>query len=182
MGENIIKKWKGTSHGPQVTNHGFTLVEIILSITLTAILFTLSGLILRQGLDSYAHISSRSAALQKARYAMERMVRELRRVGDEPTKNIQNIQPTRITFVDDQGLTTDFNLNGQILQRGNDRLLDNVISLTFTGYKDDNQVTPAGPQVRRIGIQFSMLPLGETVSILLRTNVFIRNYMYENFQ
>ncbi|OGQ05224.1 MAG: hypothetical protein A2W61_01840 [Deltaproteobacteria bacterium RIFCSPLOWO2_01_44_7] len=161
---------------------GFTLVEIVLTIALVSILFASAGLILRQGLDSYAHISERSANLQAARYAMERMSRELELVGDESSTNIQSIQSNSVSFVDSDSITTDFNFTNQALYRGTDLLLSNVTSATFTGFKDNGNTTSSGQQTRRVRIEFSTLPPGQTAPLTLRTDVFIRNYLYENFQ
>ena len=161
---------------------GFTLVEIILSITLIAILFTVTSIVLQRGLDAYAHISSRAASLQQARYVMERMTRELMRVGDENSTNIQNIQDDQITFVDANNITTNFNFANQTLWREDDLLLPNVTSVTFTGFRDNNNTTSSGQQTRRIRIEFATLPPGETVPLTLRTDVFIRNYLYENYR
>lgn len=161
---------------------GFTLVEIVLTITMIAILFTVTSLVLSQGLDSYSHISKRAATLQEARYALERMSRELVRVGDENNTNIQNIQNDQITFVDSGGNTANFNFSNQTLWRGSDRLLDNVTAVTFTGFRDNGNTTNSGQQTRRVRIELTALPQGETVPISLRTDIFIRNYLYENFQ
>lgn len=161
---------------------GFTLVEIILTIVVIGILFSVSSVVLRQGLDSYAHISSQSSNLQMTRYAMERMVRELALVGDTNPTNIQNIQSDRITFVDSDSNTANFNFANGTLYRGTDPLLENVTAVTFTGFKDTNATTTAGNQVRRVRIQLSTLPPNQTTPLNLRTDIFIRNYMYENFR
>ena len=120
-----------------MSQKGFTLVEIVLTIVLIAILFTSAGLILEQGLDSYSHISERSANLQAARYALERMSRELELVGDENNTNIRSIQSDSVSFVDSDSITTDFNFANQALYRGSDLLLSNVTSATFTGFRDN---------------------------------------------
>lgn len=160
---------------------GFTMVEIILSISLTAILAFAAGVALLQGLNSYRQISTRTNNLQAVRHAMDRMVREIIRSGDTPQTNIQNIQG-KLTLIDDLALAATFELDGTDLERNGSLLAGNVTGLTFTGFKDDNTQTTAGPQVRRVRIQLTTLPVGETVPLTLTTDVFIRNYMYENFK
>lgn len=140
-----------------------------------------SGIALTQGLDSFTHISERSKNLLAARYALDRMVRELALSGDEAGTNLKKIQDDEIEFVDDQGNDAEFILSGTTLLRDDEILLENVTSLTFTGFDDENDETNSAPQVRRIGIQISTLPPGQTTPLSLRTYVFIRNYMYENF-
>lgn len=158
------------------------MVEIILCLTLMGFLFILASTTLTQGLDSYAHIQSRTTNLQAARYAMDRMVRELIRVEDDNQSNIQNIQETSIQFVDDLAANVTYQLSGTDLMRNEDILLGNVSSLLFTGYRDNNQTTSSGQQTRRVRIELSTLPPGQSVPLNLRTDIFIRNYMYEKFQ
>lgn len=165
----------------QNSKKGFTMVEIVLSISLTAILAFAAGIALLQGLNSYRQISTRTNNLQGARHAMDRMVREIIRSGDEPGTNIQNIVG-KLTLVDDLGLSATFELDGTDLERNGSLVAKNVTGLTFTGFKDDNSQTNSGPQVRRVRIQMTTLPVGETAPLTLTTDVFIRNYMYENFK
>lgn len=162
---------------------GFTLVEIVLSISLVSILFAASAIILDRGIDSFASISERGAKHQDARYAMERMVRELLLIEAGPQGDLINLQDSSLSFRDNQGINTDFNLSGNTLNRGSDPLLENVTVLTFTGYRSNGVVTNANPQIRRIRIEFSTLPQGETTPLTLRTDVFLRGEdLYENFQ
>ena len=172
---------RSSVHGPW-SKMGFTLVEIVLAVSLVGILFAAAGIVLRQGLDSYATVSERGSALQAARFAIERMTRELRRCGDDADDQIQNISASQISFTDADNINTSFNLNGDTLRRGTDTLLDNVSSLAFTGYKSDNTQTASAQQIRRVRIQMSVLPEGQTAPLTLRTDIFLRNYMYEKWQ
>lgn len=168
--------------GGGVKPKGFTLVEIILCVSLVGILFATTAILLDRGVASFATISERGAKNQDARFAMERMVRELILVDAGPSGELQNFQTASLSFRDNLGLNTDFHLTGTTLYRGSDPLLENVTALTFTGYQSNNNTTQAAPQVRRIRVQLSALPQGETAAMTLRTDVFLRTDMYENFQ
>lgn len=161
---------------------GFTLVEIILSISLIGILFAASAIILDRGVDSFANISVRGENRQGAAFSMERMISELLLLEAGPSGDLTNVQESRIDFTDNQGSNTDFHLTGQTLYRGNDILLENVTALAFTGYNKNNQVTNSTPQTRRIRIEMTTLPPGQTASLTLRTDVFLRTDLYDNFQ
>lgn len=160
---------------------GFTLVELVLTIVLIGILFGLGSLVLIQGLDSYAHIFARHTALQKARYAMERMVRETRLISDQDN-SLRGLQDTQLSFVDAASQPTDFHWAGQTLWRGGDRLADDVTALSFTGFRDNNAETSAAPLVRRVRIELTTTPPGQVAPLVLRTDIFLRNFLYENFQ
>ena len=174
-----------TLAGPAFFNNytnGFTLVEIILSISLAMILFATTAILLDRGIASFGSISKRGSNNQDARFAMERMVRELILIKSGSGGDLSNIQTTQVSFKDKQGLSTDFHLTGSTLYRGNDPLLNHVTGLTFTGYKSDNSTTSAVPQTQRIRIQLVTLPEGQTATLVLRTDVFLRSDMYVNFQ
>lgn len=161
---------------------GFTLIEIILTISLVGILFALTAILLDRGVASFATISKRGINTEEARFAMERMVREILLIKSGASGDLTNLQAAQISFKDKLGLNTDFHLNGTTLYRGNDPLLNHVTGLTFTGYKSDNTVTNSTPQTQRIRILLTTLPEGETAALTLRTDIFLRTEMYVNFQ
>ena len=163
-------------------DYGFTLVEIVLSISLVAILFSLSAILLNHGVSSFSTISQRGRQTQDARYAMERMMRELVLVMAGVGGDLNGTSATQISFKDKTGTNTDFHLNGQNLFRGNDLLLNRVTGLVFTGYRSDGTVTSSVPQTRRLRIQLTTLPQGETAALTLRSDIFLRTDMYVNFQ
>ena len=163
-----------------MNRRGFTLVELLLTLMLTGILFASAGILMTQGLRSYIVLSDRSVALQGVRYAVERMVRELDQV---PESGIQNIQADQIGFIDGLGNNADFNWNAQsqILYRGADKLLERVSQFGVTAYKSDGTTTSAAVQARRVRLQLSCLPAGQTTPIRLETEVYLKNYTYDNY-
>ena len=156
-----------------MNRRGFTLVELLLTLMLTGILFASAGILMTQGLRSYIVLSDRSVAL-------ERMVRELDQV---PESGIQNIQADQIGFIDGLGNNADFNWNAQsqILYRGADKLLERVSQFGVTAYKSDGTTTSAAVQARRVRLQLSCLPAGQTTPIRLETEVYLKNYTYDNY-
>lgn len=159
---------------------GFTLVELCITISLIGILFATSSLLLSSGLDSYEHIHARGDSSQRARYALERMVREIR----STTMTLQSISASSVGFLDSQNQNATFSYNSgtQTLSRGTDTLLENVTALTFIGYDQNNSSTTTSADVWRLHIALTTLPEGETASFALNTDVYLRNLMYENFR
>lgn len=164
------------------SENGWTFVELILVIALMSALFFVGAVAMVQGLNSFSHISSRSQHLWESSFALERMVKEVERLGDDNGDRLQSLQPTRITFEDDQGNNSEFRLTGNSLFRNNDLLLTGVTGLTFTGYRQDGATTGTANQVRRLRIQLSAVTQGQTAPIVFQTQIFLRNFMYENFQ
>ena len=65
-----------------MNRRGFTLVELLLTLMLTGILFASAGILMTQGLRSYIVLSDRSVALQGVRYAVVKD--SLRSTGSGP--------------------------------------------------------------------------------------------------
>ncbi|MBE4581408.1 PilW family protein [Vibrio navarrensis] len=57
---------------------GFTLIEMVISIILLAVVGLFLGSVIRQGLNIYVDSSAREALIQQGRFATERLSRELR--------------------------------------------------------------------------------------------------------
>lgn len=160
-------------------NKGFTMVETILAMLLTAILFTASSVILNQGIASYTMVTDREGTLDEIRYGIDRMFREIQRIDQG---EVSSIGATQIAFVDVLGNATDFHLTGNILYRGADKLMNNVTSLAITAYDSTGAVTIQAGSVRRVLLVLSATPDGQTDPITLRTAAFLRNYMYDTYQ
>lgn len=57
---------------------GFTLIEMVISIILLAVVGLFLGSVIRQGLSIYVDSSAREALIQQGRFVTERLSRELR--------------------------------------------------------------------------------------------------------
>lgn len=158
---------------------GFSLLEIILSLFLISVLFAVTSLIMTKGMDSYIFASDRESLLDDAGYAVDRMTREIQRLG---SGSLTSISSTQIDFTDSLGNSTSFRLNGTSLYRGNDLLLKGVMSFSFTGYDSAGNVTAQAENVRRILFTLSVLPTGQSSAIKSQSSIFLRNYMYLNYK
>ncbi len=157
---------------------GFTLLEIILSSLIMAILFAVTSIIITKGMDSYIFASDREGTLDDVRYAVDRVTREVQRLG---SGQLTSITSTQINFTDTTGTATNFRVSGSSLYRGNDLLLSGLSSMAFTGYDSTGTSTAQASQVRRILFTLSVLPTGQSTAIKSRTNIFMRNFMYLSY-
>lgn len=156
---------------------GFTVVELILAISLVSILLVTSGVMMGRGLDAFNLVSSHTDAVEQARYGMIRMEKEM-----ELVRTINTAQAGRFGFVDNQGLSTDFHLQGTDLIRGSDPLVRNVTSLTFTYYNSAGATTNTAPQVRHIRINMTVQAPGGAGQVTFRTEIYPRDFTYDTFQ
>lgn len=163
-------------------NHGFTLVELLLSIAILGILAAVVGPVLGTGIRSYALTVNRKVALNSARLAVERITTETRLIAT------QNDIDTFTSSVFQFDLSTESNINyslsGGSLQRSGVTLANNATALTFT-YLDANGISTATKaNIQRIQIELSINAGTGYGSITVRNQVFPRKFFsrYAGFQ
>ena len=107
---------------------GFTLIEIIVTIIIAAILASIAGLGIVQGVKGYVFAWENSAMTQKAELAMARMSLELRDIS-----NVTNAESETITYTrDSSNHTIAFDSgNGQVTIDSK-KLVEGVSSLTLS--------------------------------------------------
>lgn len=168
---------------------GFTLIEIVLVLVIIAVLAGILIEPLRQGIQSYVGIETRSDLTSQAREATMRMVREIRNIrkkaDNPPTANIvcdivgDEATVSRIRFLDVQSNDIKFYLSGSNVQRmdmntsADNILIDQVSSLQFRYFDGSNAELTPSPQlseaqcdnVRRILVILTMQEGTETVTM-----------------
>ncbi len=168
------------------SQHGFSLVESVLSCVVLAIVALTFASLFAHAIDSYEDMNARSESLDNARYSLNRISKELMYI--QPS-NITAIAPGQLSFTDSTGLATSFNtasVGGVLnLYRGTDLLAQNLSSFGFayydaTGALITDYSSPA--LVRRIQISISVKDTSGNNDVALTTEVYPRNFYYSNFQ
>ncbi len=150
----------------------FTLLELLLAITMLAVLGLVVGPVLGNAVLGSSLVLSRHEALAGARNGMDRMVREIRLIPN--TGVLASITATNLQFQYPAGTAITYSQSGTNLLRNSDILVDHVSALAFTYYNESGATTATAANVRSIGIQLSVLATdGSTLT--LRTRVFLRN-------
>jgi prepilin-type N-terminal cleavage/methylation domain-containing protein len=131
--------------------HGFSLAELLVVMAVLGLM--LAGLLAvqMQGQYSYLMGSSRVEAQQNGRVALEMMMRELR-----SAQSVTAIpSATNMTFVDENGVTIQYQLSGTTLNRvfagTSTPLIGGVTSLTLTYYSAFNGATNTGTTTTTAG-------------------------------
>ena len=125
-----------TSHA-----HGFTLIEIIITIVLIGIIASIAAGIILQGVRSYSDVDNRSNVRYQAQLAVERMAREIRMIRSATAVDITALTATNLQFNDINGNNIQFQRVGAIapytMQRNTNVLANNVQSITFSYFAND---------------------------------------------
>ncbi len=153
---------------------GFTLIELIMVITILGVLSAgLAGFI-TTAMDSWVFIKARETALSYSRNSIERMVREIRRVK-KPT-NIITAATTECKFVDINYNTVCFSQEGTNLRRNNDIMTTGVSSpegLKFSYFNASMEAVILNQDIRFIKVRL-YLKKG-TQGVTLEDGARIRN-------
>lgn len=145
--------------------------------TLLGIIVVVSGVLMGRGVDAFRFVTDRTDVVQQARLAMTRVQKEL-----ELLKEVQVASPDRVVFLDETLSPVEFRLDGTDLRQGNDILASGIQNLRMTYYQSNGNETSAAPQVRRIHIDMTLQTERGSGTLDLRTDIFPRNYIYENFR
>jgi len=126
---------------------GFTLVELVASITLISLLAAAAVPFVSNGVRAYNATDSALQTVDKLRYANERLVRELREIRRDGFGNFDittpvNITGTDITFTKIDGTTVSVSSTIPTLYMAYDAgtahtLTDELNSITFEYYQAD---------------------------------------------
>jgi hypothetical protein len=165
---------------------GFTFIETILSVIMVGVLAGVAAKILISGLDVYSLIVNRNNAFHTARVGMDRMVDELVEIR---FTDITWMSSTRLSFRDRTGSSTNFRtatvsrngLTVPCINRGDDYLVGNVSDFDFDYFKQDGSAATFSWQLGVIDIDLEVEAPGEGGRVHLRTAVFPRSFMYDDF-
>src|SRR5712692_5760958 len=113
---------------------GFSLIEMVLVIVLTGIVFAVGAMILKTSFQSYFAGKNRTTSDWQGRLGLERMTRDLHAIAaPTPTSpSITAFGATSITFIDSDnaGTAITYDLSGTTLRRNLIALADPVIALS----------------------------------------------------
>jgi prepilin-type N-terminal cleavage/methylation domain-containing protein len=162
---------------------GFTLAELVIVIVVVSIAaFLFTGMFI-QAVKSYQFVDVEKEMLQEARYAEERISRELKRVRG--SADITQATARALTFVDRESATVSISWTGVAgaplvyTRAGTARTLaSGVDSLAFQYWKSDGTaaaplLSPEATDIWRVSVFLRLAKSGQSVSAA--TAVFVRS-------
>ena len=127
---------------------GFTLLELILSIMIMAVISVVMGRVLFQGYNTMLTSENISTAGWQGLIALERMTNDIHTIRS--AADISTISASQFAFTDVSGNSVQFQLSGSTLLRNSATLASGVQSLTFTYLDKNGSVTGTAANVRYI--------------------------------
>lgn len=146
---------------------GFTLIEMVMVITLLGIIGGIIAPPLYQATRGWFAVTTREGITESGRIAMERMMREVRNTRRTSANNpcISSAAATSFVFSNyssDCSNPVTFDISGSNIQLNGINLADNVQTLAFTYYDATNAPTAVVGNVRRVAIEIVSTRGGET--------------------
>ena len=99
------------------SQHGFTLMEVITFMTLSALVLTGALFFFRTGAESYAETLSQSLALEAFHHANRLMTRDIRNLRNQSSIATATVSQFTFTNVQNQSISYTFS-SGQLLRNG----------------------------------------------------------------
>lgn len=175
--------------GPLGDPRGLTLAELLVTVAVTGLLLAAVGTLFLAGQRAYAVGAARVEAQQSARVALERMAKELREAGYDPTgaglAAIVLAEPERVTFqrdldgdgaVDPTRERVTYLLRGTVLRRdaggGAQPIIEGVRGLRLEYFDREGAVTAEPGRVVALRVR---LEVGRGPAVVMETHVRLRN-------
>ena len=150
---------------------GFTLVELVIVITIVGIVALIIGTMLLGTIKAWTFKFNRNDILWDGRLALDRMTREIRTVKNATSVTTATSSQFRFTDTGNKDITyslTSTNLNRT--ENGTANLLaENVSSIAFTYYDASGTaiptptVSPSATNIRRVRINLTLTKNGENI-------------------
>jgi prepilin-type N-terminal cleavage/methylation domain-containing protein len=173
-------------------SRGFTLIEIIITIVIVGIISGIAAMIILQGVRAYSDEQSRSDMHYQARFAVERMAREMRMIRQStefgainspavPVLGTITNNPSNVfSFVDMTGTTVTYSLTGTTLNRsagGVNALAQGVTALSFTCFDNaGNQLANGSASTSAWTAEIAVTDTQGTETLQMRTRVHPMNF------
>ncbi|MBI4364974.1 MAG: prepilin-type N-terminal cleavage/methylation domain-containing protein [Candidatus Latescibacteria bacterium] len=153
---------------------GFTLAELVIVIVIVSVVAVTFSAMFIEAVRTYQFMDAEKDMLQDARYAEERIARELKRVKD--STSLVTASASTLTFVDRDNATVSFSWSGVsgadllYTKSGSSRTLaKGVDSLAFQYWKEDGTaaapvLSPSATDIWRVTVYIRLIKGTQTVA------------------
>jgi len=138
---------------------GFSLIELVIVMLLTAILGLFLATAISNGVDAWYFVMDKNELMTQTPYSLNRIARELRQIKD--LKSVYAASSNSITFTDTNSVSITYNLSSNTVYRNSNVLIDGVTSFSLLYYDANGNiiaspvVNPANTNIRRIKVSIT---------------------------
>ncbi len=158
------------------TQHGFSLIELIMVILIVGIIAGMSALLVSQGFNAFFNSEDILDANSQGQLAMQRMARDIQLIRSPA--DISTATSGQLSFTDINNNTVSYVLSGSNLNltknANTQTLAIGVNGLTFTYYDQNGTTPPASTAVTRY-IKVTLIVTQNNVNYTLATAIYPRN-------
>ncbi len=159
---------------PRRAEAGFTLTELVIVIVVVSIVAVTFSAMFIEAVKTYQFIDAEKDMLQDARYAEERIARELKRV--KSNTSVTAASASTLTFVDRDNATVSFSWSGvsganllYTKSGSSQTLAKGVDSLAFQYWKQDGTaaapvLSPSATDIWRVTVYMRLIKGSQTVA------------------
>ena len=163
-------------------SRGFTLMELVVTIVLLGILGAVGSSMVGNTMNTAYHTTHNHASASQARYAAERVAREIREMAYLVSGyHITSMTATNLAFTKEDGTSVTIASSGGNLTMsygGTTSTLTNQVSAFALVYLDQlGTVTTSTADVRFVQVTLTLVNAKTGMTDSVRTRVFLRNAM-----
>ena len=140
---------------------GFTLVEVIITMSLVAIIASFSALYIREGFSAWLFLGRQKRLVAVGRSALNRVVRELKTC--DGTENLVTFEASELSFINIDAESITFSQSGTDLLRGSNVLqrgLQDPGGVSFTYLDKNGNVSAVRDDIRLVRCRLTFVQGG----------------------
>jgi prepilin-type N-terminal cleavage/methylation domain-containing protein len=158
---------------------GFTLMELVVVLALLGLLAAAGTNMVGDTMTTAYYVTHNHSSGSKARYAVERMTREIREVAYGPLGYSMTMGANTLSFTKEDGTAVTIASSGgnlQLTYSGTTAVLtDQVSAFAFAYFDLDNVATSDPEQVRFVQVTIELTNAKTLQKDSIRTRIFLRN-------
>ncbi len=152
-------------------HRGMTLIELIVVLTILAVMAAIALPMIHAGFNSYITQRNLVDANWQGRLALARMTRDIRNIPSANATTLVTTTSTDFKFTDNTNTSVEYTLSGTNLQRNAITLANGIGSVTFGYYDKTGAVTATPANMRYVSIALNITENNVNITVWTVVNL-----------